>query len=100
MPLLHGALHQNKYVTCLDAQPVHFRGMHVREITLPVDDQGRSILPSDAANLPILLLIEALIAAGWSDRQVRRALRGIISDQDHERDDVSGSVIELVRRMT
>lgn len=70
------------------------------EINLPVDTRGRSTLPYDAASLPIVPLLEALIMAGWSDQQVRRALHAIISDREGEDYDLHGKVIEFVRRMT
>ncbi len=71
-----------------------------REITLPVDTRGSPILPYDAANLPIVPLLEALITAGWIDQQVRRALHDIISDRDGEDGALNGTVLEFVRRMT
>jgi hypothetical protein len=71
-----------------------------REITLPIDTRGGSTLPRDAANLPIVPLMEALITAGWSDHQVRQALQGIISDQEREDDELGGRVIEFVCRVT
>lgn len=93
-------VHRNEILSCFIIQLSHVCGMKRHEITLPLDARGKPCLPLNAGRLPIVPLLEALVTAGWSDQQVRQALRSLVLDSDRSERGTDGKVTALLPQMT